>query len=338
MKENFNYGLGYLRALLCFMVVYLHFGHDMREPLHFIGMCAVPCFIMMSFFFTSGRVLEADMRSQARRLLRFVYPLLAWGIISVLLCLAAGDKLTARAVLEQLLLGMPHQDFILANHNFLDFPLWFEGSMIYTSLLLMAGAHCFRKLFPGLSHLCWLVPVMAAALICQYASFVPWDEMTSKYHYVLLTLFFCLPYAGIGLLLARHKLLERLVPLRWKAVLISAAGAAALAAWHAGQPSYMFYYGGLRLMVESLLIFTIFYLSSLKLGGILGQAMMLMSEYSMGIYCVHWLVGSRLMELFPELGQHLDGLGLCALIYAISLAIVLAIGSIKSPYAGRLVR
>ena len=91
MKANFNYGLAYLRVFLCFMVVYLHFGKDMSEPLHFVGMCAVPCFVMMSFFFAEYKVLSGNLLSQFKRLGRFAYPLVVWGMLSVVLCLALGD-------------------------------------------------------------------------------------------------------------------------------------------------------------------------------------------------------------------------------------------------------
>ena len=338
MKEDFNYGLAYLRVFLCFMVVYLHFGNDMSEPLHFVGMCAVPCFVMMSFFFTAGRFLEGDARSQFKRLGRFAYPMVAWGMVSVALCLIFGDKLTARAVLEQLLLGMPHQDFILANHNLLDFPLWFEGSMICTSLFFMLVSHCFREKLPAAKPAWWMAAVLISALALQHASFIPWGELLSQCHYVFLTLFFCIPYASLGLLLSRYRLLGCLVPFRGKAILFSAACAVAVAFWHARQPAYMFYYGGLRLLIESLLIFTISYLLPLRLDGVGGKMMMLMSRHSMGIYCVHWLIGSRLLEFAPAMKAHLNGWAICALVYIISLAVATAIGSLKSHWAKDLVR
>lgn len=333
-QRKINHGICYLRILLSYMVVYLHFGHGTNQAFLFLCMCAVPCFIMMAFFLTESTVLSFDLGRQARRLSRFAYPLLMWGAIALVICvlLGGGDKVTGRALLEQIFLGMTHQNSTEL-WGLLDPPLWFEAVMIYSSILFMVLFRLFSRIRP----VYWISFFVLSVLAFEYSGIVSWEEFVKVHHSILLVPLIAVPYAGLGLLLARYRIYERLAQHRKLVLYGCTAGVGIMVAYHSLDNFYLFMYGGGQLFLTSFLIFTCFHFFPEILPGIVQNFLMLVSKYSMGIYCAHWIVGRWMSETFPYILEQFGGWGLSAGVYAASFLVVLIIGQIRSPLARNLV-
>ena len=106
MKANSNVTIFYpfveiLRLLGAMAVVWSHYGR-FRIP---VVKIAVPCFVVISFFFGWRVIASGEFARLRRSLIRFAVPFFAWGALSYIVAVILGTKTGIAPLLWQLLLG-----------------------------------------------------------------------------------------------------------------------------------------------------------------------------------------------------------------------------------------
>jgi surface polysaccharide O-acyltransferase-like enzyme len=90
-----------LRILGAMAVVWAHYGRFRIPVVKF----AVPCFVVISFFFGWRTIAAGDFARLRRCLFRLAVPFFAWGVVSYVVAIAQGTKSGISPLLWQMLLG-----------------------------------------------------------------------------------------------------------------------------------------------------------------------------------------------------------------------------------------
>ena len=81
--KKYNYGILFLRLLLTFVVILNHFWElespGVLKPLYLLRSCAVPTFMLLSFFLTEKAITSPSIQKLKKRIIRLATPFFAWG-------------------------------------------------------------------------------------------------------------------------------------------------------------------------------------------------------------------------------------------------------------------
>ena len=83
MKQNYNVGIAFLRLLLTFAMILNHFwdveNPGVLKPLYLLRSCAVPTFMLLSFFLTENAITNPSVENLKKRTVRLETPFFVWG-------------------------------------------------------------------------------------------------------------------------------------------------------------------------------------------------------------------------------------------------------------------
>ena len=182
---SFYFGIELLRLWGALAIVWIHFGSARIPGVAF----AVPCFVVISFFFSWKYLKAVDVVKLRRRLWRLAIPFFAWGIVSYFVALAIGTHTGITPLLWQLMLG----------HSTCA-PLYylFEVAVFVMLLFLL------RKLVTG-SLFWWMVTLLAIGCLCAQYTEVNhrvWSSLPFEASYPLGRIVELFPHAVAGCALA----------------------------------------------------------------------------------------------------------------------------------------
>ena len=126
-----------------------------------------------------------------------------------------------------------------------------------------------------------------------------------------------IPYAVIGLGLAYYKVYDSC----WNTVtkvgcMLLGMCSLELVLRHLELNDLGFGYSGVTLMFASIIIFTIFYWLPLsKLSGKILTLIQYISSHTLGIYCMHMMIGRGMVKIFKYLGWEILTFAMCVTIY-----------------------
>lgn len=326
MNKDFNIGLAALRIWLSFEVVLVHFWNvdeGMPRPilLPFFNtkFLAVPIFMLMSFFLTEKDFSAAPSQEKIfNRFYRLLVPYVSWAIIYylVLQCL---DLLFFKGFVNGIEdLGW---QLLLGDNPKLNAQMWYHFDLIIITILFIFIFWIFKK------HSFFVICLLGiTALFLQYsglnwAAFEPFEQYRTEIFY-LGRICEMIPYACLGALISRYGILEQNKK-SWLYSVIVCTYACIFTYFNIVVTPAGFAYSGLRYIILAMLIFAIFYLLPFhKLPDTIKSGIVFISKYSMGIYCVHILIGTILNALIlPQTGWQLSTFRECIFIYIISFVI-----------------
>lgn len=99
--KTFYLGIELLRIWGAMAVVWIHYGPARMPGVAF----AVPCFVVMSFFFSWKTLDDVDGFRLFKRIKRLAIPFVSWGCVSYLISITIGNSRGMEPLLWQLCLG-----------------------------------------------------------------------------------------------------------------------------------------------------------------------------------------------------------------------------------------
>ena len=288
-QANYNYGIALLKIIMCYEVVFLHYsGADYGKCAAInipLALHAAPMFFLIAFFYSEKWVVAGDVQKFLLRIKKLLIPYVAWTIIYYIVLKLLYFFSGSEQILEYRELVYA---FLFGHSLKLDSVLWFQWDLIIITALLFLLFKCCRNTKAGYGV---LVIISGIAIAMQYTgiNYNFFSQLPTEMAYPLGRLAEMLPYATIGMLLSRN--LRKLEFNNYVAVaFIIIAGTIIYV--NPLSPPIGFAYAGLDKMVVCVLLFIGFYYFKLDaLNGGVRRFIKLISQYTMGIYCAHLLVG-----------------------------------------------
>lgn len=308
-------GLDILKIILCFTVVWDHFGdHAAPEAyahgLSMLGASAVPCFMLMTFFLNRGTFADGNRKKFFLRIKNLLLVFIVWAVISALYAFVAGESSIPEAFLLQILAGGP-----------LNPPMWFHAVLIWITILFGVISFLFTK---RTGMILWIV--FAATLWMQYAGMhVSLTEggVPQEMRYTAGRFIEMLPVACTGFLAGGSTLLKKNLKDHWiVTMLVSGCALVFLAVFDVFTLPAGFGYQGLSQLCKSILLVLFFYaLPDRFLPEHASGAMRFAASCTLHVYCMHYLVGKIFMRMIPAMRS---GLQMTLAVFVVSALFALA--------------
>ena len=303
---NMNVGLNLLRIVLTLGVIMDHFWWT-AEPgklqgadiaLWQLRTLAVPAFMTMTFFFTAKRFVGGDVAWLKKRYLRLYTPFIFWAVACFLVTslVARFDPSRYSASFTDLLwqVAFGHSKRLSLTQ------FWFHTDLFLLTAVFFA---VFRLVRSPKAVMYVALCAIAVGFTVQYS---PWmmkalvGWMPYEMKPPLGRVFPMLPCAGVGLLLAMVK--DRLDAASPGVRVAVAAMGLWLVAWViyapvAARPESVVGYEGVNMpLIAWGMIAAFYYIPFDRLPASLTKAVMFLSRYCMGVYCIHLLMGKILFD------------------------------------------
>lgn len=314
-KFNFNYGLACLRIWMCFEVILNHlWTYQENEKIFWIFIkmkpVAVPVFMLISFFFMEPHFLNSTRESRKKRMWRIIYPQLGWAIIYFVIYRLDDLILDTNHVyrIEDLLLQ------ICFGHS-INQTMWFQFDLIVLTFLFFLIFKHFSK--DNKVAIKILFVLLLLSLFLQYTglSYSLISHLRPELSYPIGRIFEVLPYAVIGFYLAYFRVLDKLES-KIKIVIPTLLIIMLLNLWKNILPTITgFGYSGFSLLITAVCLTTIAYIIRFPQFIQKNNCIKYVTKYTLGIYCMHRLVGNICEELFTILGVPVGNFLYCIMIY-----------------------
>ncbi len=333
-KENFNYGCALLRTLMCFEVVCCHFWEMNNavflQPFWMLRNYAVPVFMFMSFFFSGNLYRDNAGQFISRRIWRLALPLLGWSAIYFVVYYALGIHNT-NAISElfwQIATGHSAK---------LNPAMWYQCVLIWLTIVFFVICKYAKGRF--LNAIC--IGLVLASLIMQYSglNLALFNDLAYELKYPLGRFVEMIPYACFGILLREYpKWIER-CQYKWIVSLACAGWAVAFCCFNYIFPAAPgFQYSGIfSLGFAVTVVLFVYTLPVGDLSAAFKRNILLVSRYTLGIYCMHNLVGKLLTAALNKFGVIYDGFLICVVIYILCYGVAWGISKIPNRHLRMLV-
>lgn len=337
-KRDNRVGLELLRAVMCFCVVLNHFWNPEKriEPLmpiaNFIEY-AVPVFMFMSFFLMQKRFLCKDSIYNKKRLWRLTWPQIAWTII----------YFAVYVVLDQLfgtdrIQGM--SDFwwqLCTGHSQkINAAMWYQVVIILLTLMFFT---IFYYLPIKIGLLC-IAGLMFLAIGFQYSGFnyAIFSDLRYELKYPLGRFCEMVPYAVTAFYVAYFQIPQKMEKNRMPS-LIGVFVITGILMNHSFifSPEGFGYSGIQRIFIALGLIMIAWLFPFDKLPTVLSNVIVIISRYTLGIYCMHNLIGRFIKSIFGRLGRESETFFMCVIVYVTCYIIAFMISRIPIKLCKQLV-
>lgn len=312
--KKYNYGLCLLRILCCYEVVCCHFlDAEDSAILAFGSTYAVPIFMLLSFVLSADKVNTSS--KLLRRLKRLCVPFWAWGLFYwvAYLCLSYIGLATRPTVLQLLLQeigGAP-----------INPPLWFLNNQILLTIIVFAIVNICKTRW-GKNIVAGSVIVLS--LILQYTGIanVAISSIDIENGWMAITIGRFIPmsvYAMLGILICNNKILDAVA--KYKKILLLVGGCligTIIYISNTDEMIYSFGYEGVCAIIVSICVFLLFYFIPMRrIPGRVVKIIIELSRYTLGVYCIHIMIGTTLLNIFERANLKLNSVFLCCIIYMI---------------------
>ena len=337
-----NYGLAVLKMFMCFEVVLIHFWNDtdyssMLTPFMLLRNFAVPTFMLISFILGEKLFERMDPTSIKRRIWRLFWPQLGmaviyWSFYNLLyICTRVGNVCSIKALLWQIATGTSEG---------LNPTMWYTTVLIFLTILFWIIWYLFKG-NKGIVIMCIL---LVSSLILQYTgvNFILFNNLRYELKYPFGRCIEMMPYAVIGFLIMYYKVYERLEKDRYRILLGALVLTGVLFFSFRRMPNITkingFGYAGIYLIAMAVLITTIaYYFPFQKFPQIIQNLIVVLTKYTLGIYCMHRLVGKCMILVFERMGIEVGTFAMCICIYILCYGFSALISHIPTKMAKHLV-
>lgn len=295
--RQYNYGLALLKIWMCFEVVCCHFGNGNEN---FVLMnilwkgvvtfrtCAVPCFVIMTFYFASETFSVNSKSAILKRMKRLFLPNLLWAIIYIFAIWISQDFYVisefgwSKAFILQVLLGHVYNQ-----------TMWFQVDLIWLTCFYYVLYKMFGKKEKLLKSV--LMIIGAISIVLQYSGtnyrIFGWLPDYSKY--TLGRIIEIIPYSVVGLMWKKDSVQQNSL---WDLVLWTFLIVISYYVDKIDILENTFGYAGLGLFLIGYCVTKQFNeLNCLKISKKWQMVIKKVSSVTMGCYFMHRLVGNIIM-------------------------------------------
>ena len=336
-----------MKFFFSFCVVCAHYWQTLSIddfPVSIMGMmtnAAAPSFFVISFYLTGKTYRSKDRSLLAKRLLRLSVPQISWAVIYFTVFTVIGMILNVIKIPNDFVIRFTKKDLLLqalfGSDRYLCPQFWYQFVLIvFTILIWLIFRFCDKYAVKILIILGLL------ALFLQYSeiNYRLFCRFEFEFWYPMGRLAESLPYAVVGVLLLHRAIPAKTRKHRYYAVFITAVLIMILSyTKFIPDPEYGFNYCGIQLIVFTISVFILIYAIPFeKLHDPIKLALIVLSKYSFGVFCIHLGIGmvwERIIcyYLYINTGSFIE----CVMIYLVSLALSILIYKIPVKFTKLLV-
>lgn len=332
-------GLCVLRMLMCFGVILCHFWSDdsyskVLTPFIRLREYAVLVFMFMSFMLTQKAFVSNDLDYMGKRLWRLIVPHVGWAFLywaiygMVEICFNVDLIGGISDLVCQIFTGHSPR---------LNATMWYQVVLIVISVVFFI----IFKLLPVKKGIFCTYIFLAAALLMQYTglNYTLFSDLRYELKYPLGRVCEMVPCAVAGFNFAYCGLTDKLKKHRVIVILGSIVISSLLIA-NDSKLSYVkgFGYSGIPMIcAASLLVITAVLLPLDNLPEKIKKAALTISKYTLGIYCMHRMVGRLIGFVFEKMGVKAYTFLMCVVIYILCYFISFIIANIPGKLCRQLV-
>lgn len=316
MKKEFNLGLAILRSIMCFFVILCHCWDDSNASgimafFSFIRVFAVPVFMFMSFLLVQHTLVKHNRQEIISRFQRLLIPLVGWAVIYwtiyfIIDCIfdtnlehGIGD------MFWQTISGHSHQ---------LNPTMWYQVDLIYITLLFLIIILLFKKSY---INILWFIGF--SAILMQYSGLTMFfDNLSFELKYPIGRFFEMLPIASMAFIVSFKNLLKKLEKQMWTSIISSIITILVITRYEIFIDISGYGYQGIKPSVIAFALVTLFYVIPFnKLPARIKIIIGHMTNYTMGIYCMHRLI-ARILDMsifYLNIDIKTDSFSWCIFIY-----------------------
>ena len=299
-KKELIISFSILRMYLCFVVVNIHLFKNTRMKYKYLvkflkNTIAVPIFFIMSFFlcyklFSLNDIMKIKLRLERLIIPYFLWPIIIWLFNNIChFCLKLTMKISLYDIIIQILTG----------HNFVPV-LWFQLNLIAITALMFLIHKLFYK-----NSLYILINILIISYFFQYSNinfkyFSQFSFYTKDTYGRFMESF---PFCISGYIIGSSGIINSLKKKRIKSLYILVSVLFILIKYTIFFPIKGFSYQGIGLHIISIFIFIIFALNPFEKIIIIKKMIILLTNYTSGIYYLHipiWLYLSNYISLIRE--------------------------------------
>ena len=280
----------------------------------------VPVFMFISFVLTTNTIKVGARDKIFRRLFKLYFPQLVWAgiywLVHQIFMLASYKNMSDLG--WQLLVGCSRN---------INPPMWYQSDLIFLTIIFIV----FYKIFQD--SIIYIIPIIiTGSLFIQYSgiNYKLFINCIYEIRYPAGRIIEMLPYACLGILFIECDLFEKIKSKRWTAQwILFIFCVIGIVCDRVCEPEG-FGYQGIQRIAIALFLATNFYIYSFeKINIKIQNVIFILSRYSLGIYCMHFMIGQMMNACYVKLGLKTGMIGECILIYLICL--ISAMGIAKIP-------
>lgn len=300
--DRINYGFSLLKMLLAFEVILGHFviwkEYDPRIvwPFRELVTLAVPCFVILSFYLTANSYLRRDDEKFKIRFRKLLLPQIVWAVIYY--------------VIYALIDAFMHADLhsgpmdlfwqTLTGHSrYLNPSMWYQFDVIVITLIFYL---IFRYLDDRKAYIA-LIALTVFAIVMEFSGInkALFGNLEFELKYPLGRIVEMIPFAFIGFSLRYFNIYEKLKKHRY--IIMPLCVVAFLVGYHIPWTILDdFGFAGFVKPYLALCVVTFAYLAPFEYLSLnIKKIIVKMTDYSLGIYCIHRLVNTLLLVFLPSL-------------------------------------
>ena len=312
--------LSLLRMLMCFGVVLSHSCRNKLYtsiyfvPFRIIQQIAAPTFMLLSFYFSYNTIFSKDNNLYKKRLIRLLIPQIIWAIIYWIILLPVTNP-PVKELFWQMITG---------HSELLNPAMWYQFDLIVLTILYFVTAKLFKKENTIRLYVVFLI----IAMILQYTNinYDTFNSLSFNLSYPLGRLAEMIPYATLGILLRHYPIINKIKKYRYPILFVSLYLIMFFYSYELPFDIKGFNYPGISFIIQVLMIFIAakmfpfeIFLDKIK------SIFIIISKYTLGIYCMHHLILSLIRNLLPDLFTRTFTFSICIYLicYVISYLISL---------------
>lgn len=324
--KTINLGAALLKALMCFLVVVIHFwdknGFGFIQPFLVLP---VPIFAFLSFYFLKDMFVTADMHKFGQRLIRLTIPIIGFSIIYfVVYKILSINDVRLTDMVWQLLTG---------HSGKLNPTMWFQTDLLLITLIFFVSIKLFKQRFGYMT----ITILGLLCLVWQYSGFNKQLFSTLRYElmYTSGRLFELVPYSVMGFVCSYYDVFGYFKKEKVFSIIVFAIISILLLFsdnFIHSAPGFGYSNGKVLVLtftVTGAAMLIPFENNSNRIKGII----QFITKYTLGIYCLHRLIGSMLIKC----GIEINSLIMCLVIYVIGFCCSFIIARFRNKYIRQLV-
>jgi hypothetical protein len=334
--DKINYGFSLLKMLLAFEVLLGHFAiwneYDtiLVWPFRELVSLAVPCFVMLSFYLMEKSFLARDPGKFKTRLIRLLIPQVGWAIIYYVIYLLLDTFL--HTGLQSGIQDFFWQLFTGHSRN-LNPSMWYQVDVIIITILFY---FVFKYLDDRKGYLVLIgLTVFSYFMQLSGINMALFGDLEFELKWPLGRILEMIPFAFIGFSLKYFNILEKLK--RFRYILMPLCMILFYLGFCIPWPPYKdFGFSGFAKPYLAIWIVIFAFVAPFELLPLsFKKAILKITDYSLGIYCIHRLINTLLYVFVP--GITLRSFERCILLYIVCYAVCWLIEKIPNKTVKQLV-
>jgi len=328
--DKINYGFSLLKMFLAFEVLLGHFcnwkEYNMRFlwPFREFVSLAVPCFVILSFYLMEKSFLSRDDEKFKKRLIKLCIPQIGWAFIYYIVYV----------ILDMIFHQGLHGDITalfwqcLTGHSrFLNATMWYQFDIIVISIIFHM---IFKYIKENNKAYIALIGLALFSYFMQISgiNMALFGEMEFELKFPLGRIFEMIPFAVIGFSVKYFNLYDRFKHFRY--IIMPLCIFIFFTGFYIPFPEFKdFGFAGFTKPYMAICIVTFAYMVPLEYLSLnLKKFVLKLSNYSLGIYCIHRMINTMITVFIPDLP--LRSFERCILLYIVCYGVCYLIDFIKN--------